>query len=131
MGLLTKKGEERALDQIENLLGRSVTVHGDLKAEGAFRIDGTIEGSIESATAIVIGESGVVRGDLRARDIVIAGQVTGNVVCSNHLEIVATGKIEGDIQAKSVPVETGGVFCGTSRMGGDESSAPKRLASVQ
>jgi cytoskeletal protein CcmA (bactofilin family) len=104
-------------DAIENILGRSCVIRGDLTAEGAFRIDGTIEGSVESRGAVVVGESGVVRGGLHGTDVVIAGQVIGDVVCAGHLEILAKGKVEGDIEAKSVRIETGGVFCGTSRMG--------------
>jgi cytoskeletal protein CcmA (bactofilin family) len=110
--------KERAAEQIENVLGRSVVVHGDLKADGAFRIDGTIEGGVASKGAVYIGESGVVRGDVSGTDVVIAGQVTGNVSCSGHLEIVATGRVEGDLDAQSVRIETGGVFRGTSRMAG-------------
>ena len=45
-------------DAIENVLGRLCTVRGDLSAEGAFRIDGTVEGSVESRAAVVVGESG-------------------------------------------------------------------------
>lgn len=104
-------------DTIENILGRSCTVRGDLTAEGAFRIDGTVEGSVEARAAVVVGESGVVRGGLRGTDVVVAGQIYGDVICSGHLEILAKGKVEGDIAAKSVRIETGGVFCGTSRMG--------------
>ena len=128
MSFLSKKGEGRTVDQIENVIGRSAIVHGDLKAEGAFRIDGTIEGAVESTAGVVIGEAGVVRGDVRAADVVIAGQVIGNVMCTGHLEIVATGKVEGDIEAKSVRVETGGVFRGASRMG--EGASAARLTSV-
>ena len=51
-----------------------------------------------------------------------AGTVEGNVTCSGHLEILAKGKVDGDIDARSVRIETGGVFCGTSRMG-DQASA--------
>ena len=117
-------------DQIENVLGRSLVVHGDLKADGAFRIDGTVEGSVISKGAVYIGESGVVRGDVAGSDVVIAGQVAGNVSCTGHLEIVASGKIEGDLDAKSVRIETGGVFRGTSRMAGSEKESPGRLSSV-
>ena len=92
---------------------------GDLSADGAFRIDGTVEGSVDSRAAVVIGESGVVRGGLRGTDVVVAGHVFGNVTCSGHLEILAKGKVEGDIDAKSMRIETGGVFRGTSRMGGE------------
>ena len=105
-------------DAIENILGQSCVVRGDLTAEGAFRIDGTIEGSVESHASVVVGESGVIRGGLRGTDVVIAGTVQGDVSCEGHLEILAKGTVEGDIEAKSVRIETGGVFRGTSRMGG-------------
>ena len=114
-------------DTMENILGRSCTVRGDLTAEGAFRIDGTIEGSVESRAAVVIGESGVVRGGVRGTDVVVAGTVIGDVACSGHLEILAKGRIEGDISARSMRIETGGVFRGTSSMGdGRDAEAPAR-----
>ena len=116
----SKKPEGAATksDVIENIVGRSCTIRGDLAAEGAFRIDGTIDGSVESQASVVVGETGIIRGGVRGTDVVIAGTVQGDVSCSGHLEILAKGKIEGDIQAKSMRIETGGVFCGTSRMGG-------------
>src|SRR5204863_7383491 len=98
-------------------------IRGDLTADGGFRIDGTVEGNVESKAAVVVGESGVVRGDLRGTDLVIAGTIQGNVTCSGHLEILAKGRIEGDIDAKSVRIETGGVFRGTSHMGDDAGRA--------
>jgi cytoskeletal protein CcmA (bactofilin family) len=124
-----------ATDQVENVLGRTAHVRGDLKAEGAFRVDGTVEGSVESKSSVVIGESGTVRGDVRGRDVVVAGSVQGNIVATGHLDIVASGRIEGDVDAQSVRIETGGVFRGTSRMGGDKAQsaddAPAHLASVK
>jgi cytoskeletal protein CcmA (bactofilin family) len=115
-----KKAEGAATksDAIENIIGRSCIIRGDLAAEGAFRIDGQIEGSVESHASIVIGETGVVRGGLRGSDVVIAGTVQGDVICTGHLEILAKGRVDGDIDARSMRIETGGVFCGTSRMGG-------------
>jgi cytoskeletal protein CcmA (bactofilin family) len=129
-----RSNRDKGSDQIENVLGKSLVVHGDLKADGAFRIDGTVEGSVESQGAVFIGESGVVRGDVRGRDVVIAGEVTGNVACSGHLEIVATGRVEGDLDAQSVRIETGGIFRGMSRMAGKsdekDGTVPPRLTSV-
>jgi cytoskeletal protein CcmA (bactofilin family) len=120
-------GRAASKEPIENVLGPSLTIRGDLTANGGFRIDGTVEGNVESKAAIVVGESGVVRGDVRGTDIVVAGQVMGNVSCTGHLEILAKGRIEGDIDAKSVRIETGGVFRGTSRMG-DESGRASVVA---
>ena len=118
MGWRSKDQSTRpARDPIENILGRSGFIRGDLSAEGAFRIDGTIEGSVASRAEVVIGETGVVRGDVAGSDVVVAGQIIGNVRCTGHLEILAKGKVEGDIAAQSVRIETGGVFRGTSFMG--------------
>jgi cytoskeletal protein CcmA (bactofilin family) len=131
MGWGSKKDSGRAgSEQIENVLGKSLVVHGDLKADGAFRIDGTVEGSVTSKSAVYIGEGGVVRGDVSGSDVVIAGQVSGNVTCTGHLEIVATGCVEGDLDAKSVRIETGGVFRGTSRMAGAAKEGAGRLSSA-
>ena len=105
------------VDKIENVVGRSCVVKGDLSAEGAFRVDGTIEGSVESKAAVVIAESGAVTGNIRAVDVLVAGKIHGNVSCSGHLDILRTGAIQGDIEAKSLRVETGGTFAGRSQMG--------------
>src|SRR5436853_6472067 len=49
MGWRSKsEGGSLASGEIENVLGRSLHVHGDLKADGAFRIDGTVDGAVES-----------------------------------------------------------------------------------
>jgi cytoskeletal protein CcmA (bactofilin family) len=112
-----QKEPSPTVDKIENVVGRSCIVHGDLAADGAFRVDGTIEGSVASKASVVVGESGTVKGNVRAVDVLLAGKIHGNVSCSGHLDIMNTGVIEGDIEAKSLRVEIGGVFAGTSRMG--------------
>ena len=118
MGWRSKDESTRpARDPIENVVGRSAFIRGELSAEGAFRIDGTIQGTVASRSEVVIGETGVVKGDVIGTDIVVAGQILGNVRCTGHLEILAKGKVEGDIVAQSVRIETGGVFRGTSFMG--------------
>jgi cytoskeletal protein CcmA (bactofilin family) len=125
MSWRSRKESEPAVDNIENLVGRSCTVRGDLSAEGVFRIDGTVEGSVETKTSVVVGESGTVTGNIRATDVVVAGRIHGNVCCTGHLEIVGTGIIEGDIAAKSLRIEIGGVFSGTSNMGPRPNGGPK------
>src|SRR5205809_703145 len=67
MGWRSKTESNTTRDPIENILGRSSMIQGDLSADGAFRIDGTIEGSVTSRAAVVIGESGVVSGEVLGR----------------------------------------------------------------
>lgn len=104
-------------EEIGNILEASTVIKGDLRSDRGFRIDGTIEGSVESNGAIVIGESGAVNGDVRGGDVIVVGRVDGNIHASGHLDIRSSGKVVGDVKAKSFRIETGGVFLGTSRMG--------------
>ena len=59
-------------DQFENILGRTSLCRGDLTSDGAYRIDGWVEGSVESGSAVVIGESGAVRGKPDVRPLVVS-----------------------------------------------------------
>jgi cytoskeletal protein CcmA (bactofilin family) len=109
--------QQQSSEEIGNILEASTVVKGDLKSDRGFRIDGTIEGSVESNGAIVIGESGAVDGNVRGGDVIVVGRVDGNILATGHLDIRSTGKVVGDVKAKSFRIETGGVFLGTSRMG--------------
>jgi cytoskeletal protein CcmA (bactofilin family) len=116
----TKKSnpqQQHSTEEIGNILEASTVVRGDLKSDRGFRIDGTIEGSLESSGAIVIGETGAVHGDVRGGDVIVVGRVEGNILAKGHLDIRSTGRVVGDIKAASFRIETGGVFHGTSRMG--------------
>lgn len=123
------KGNARR-DQIENVLGPTSLVRGNLSADGAYRIDGWVEGAVESRSTIVIGETGAVRGDVTGLEIVVAGKIIGNVSCAGHLEILATGKVDGDIVAQSIRIETGGVFRGTSHMKGLSTTVEEEFGEV-
>ena len=119
MGWGEKKqsSSRQVTEEIANLLEASTVIRGDLKSDRGFRIDGRIEGSVESAAAIVIGESGVVTGDVYGTDVIVVGRVDGNIRATGHLDIRPTGTVIGDVMASSIRIETGGVFRGTSRMG--------------
>jgi cytoskeletal protein CcmA (bactofilin family) len=112
-----KNAHAGSTGEIGNILEASSVVHGDLRSDRGFRIDGKVEGSIESSAAIVIGESGKVTGDVRGADVIVVGRVEGNIHATGHLDIRATGKVIGDVSAVSFRIETGGVFLGTSHMG--------------
>ena len=84
---------------------------GTLNIQGALRVDGKLDGTVDNASHIVVGEHGVVVGDLTAKSIVVSGSVQGDI-CADNLQIFAGAKIEGDIRAKVMSVEAGSVIKG-------------------
>ena len=65
---------------------------------------------------IFIGNTGIVEADVEAKNIVIQGEVNGNVKAHQQLEIHPTGKLIGDCTAASIDIKEGAVFEGRSNM---------------
>jgi cytoskeletal protein CcmA (bactofilin family) len=110
--------------EVQSTIGTGTRVLGDLKGPGGFRIDGTVEGAVESDGPVVVGEGGTVEGSVHGRDVVILGAVRGDVQASGHLEIGPKGKVIGDMSVGSFRMHKGGVFRGTSRMPTGEDPKP-------
>lgn len=87
-------------------------------------VDGKLEGSIDSKAEVIIGQSGVVDGEIKARRILVSGSFFGKIE-AERLEIVASGKVTGEVSVAQLIVESGAHFNGTSRILGDE--PPRRI----
>ena len=125
-----KKHIDNPSGDIETIIGGNTSIIGKIKSEGNVRIDGHIGGDVEAVGDVVIGESGTVEGDIKARGLIIAGTVTGNVGCSENLNIHATGQLIGDVRVRSLIITDGGVFRGRSEMDVRSGGVSQELAPV-
>jgi len=100
----------------DTLIGEGTSFEGKIKSEAGIRVEGRMEGDIDCEGDVTIGENGVARSNIKARAVVIAGQVVGNVSASAKLTIKATGQLHGNLSAQELSIESGGIFQGTSKM---------------
>jgi len=103
-------------DQVETLIGQETQVKGTVNAGGTLRVDGQVEGEITAKGDVVIGETGNVKAQIRARSATIAGSVYGNVEVTDKLELAPTGKLYGDIKTGVLIIGEGAVFKGACEM---------------
>jgi cytoskeletal protein CcmA (bactofilin family) len=76
-------------------------------------VDGRVEGTVTlSESRLTVGPTAHVAADLSARDVIVLGQVNGNVVASGRVELRAGCVMEGDIRALRLAVEDNAVFRG-------------------
>lgn len=61
--------------QVETIIGRETAIKGTVTANAGIRIDGRLEGDVVSFGDVVIGETGCITGQIKARNAVIAGSV--------------------------------------------------------
>lgn len=99
-----------------SLLSRNVNINGEIQGQENLHVDGRIKGAIKLDGDIIIGNSGNVEADIEAENIVIQGQVTGNITARQQLEIQPSGKLIGDCTARSIDIKEGAVFEGRSNM---------------
>lgn len=86
---------------------------GEIKGSGSLLINGTVEGDVNLAGyRVIIGRDGKVTGDITARDIIVLGNVRGNVSATDRVDIRAEGMLSGDIAATRISIEDGAYFKG-------------------
>jgi cytoskeletal protein CcmA (bactofilin family) len=99
------------------ILSEGVVLDGKLNSKGNVRVDGTINGDIQAAGNITIGEHGEITGEVKAQIIIIGGKISGTVIASEKIVLESSSKLKGDLITKILVVEEGAVFDGKSAMG--------------
>lgn len=98
---------------IKNILSSGSSIQGEFIVTGSVRLDGDFTGKLISPeSTVIIGKKSKVKSDLKAKDIIIAGQVKGNIEVSRKLTILKTGKLTGDLSSPSLIMEEGCSFHG-------------------
>lgn len=105
-----------------NVLGEGTTIEGSIVSTGDLRIDGKVNGNVHTQGKCVLGVSGSITGDIKAKSCDISGIVTGNIKVTDTLFLKGTGIIDGDINISKIVVEIGGQINGACSMGSDVSS---------
>jgi cytoskeletal protein CcmA (bactofilin family) len=91
-----------------------VVLRGELSANEDLLIEGQFEGTIALEDhCLTVGADGQVKAEIRARQVVIQGTVSGNVMAREKVEIRRSGHIVGDLMAGAVAIEEGAYFKGS------------------
>ena len=101
----------------KNLIGNGTTIKGDIESNGDIRIDGHLIGSLKSNGKVVIGQTGVMEGDLTCKQAEVSGVVKGNINTEELTAFKATSKVEVDLTTKQLLIEVGAQFTGKCAMG--------------
>jgi cytoskeletal protein CcmA (bactofilin family) len=102
-----------AVENAPARIGKTVLICGEVKGSEDLIVDGRIEGTVTlPESRLTIGPSANVAADLSAKDVLILGQVKGNVLASGRVELRAGCNVEGDIRALRLAVEDNAVFRG-------------------
>ncbi|MEN6311529.1 MAG: polymer-forming cytoskeletal protein [Acidobacteriota bacterium] len=103
------KDKPRELNEtrLAGLIDMESNFQGDLVFKGSFRIEGNFKGTIASDSLLVIGEKGKVEADVKVGQLVINGEIHGNLVATDRIEIHGKGRVYGTVTTPRLIVEEG------------------------
>ena len=97
---------------INTIIGSGSAVSGDVKVNGFIRVDGDIDGNLESTGNIIVGNKARINGNVTALATVVGGIVIGDIYAPNGIKLLSSSAVIGDICTKNLEIEENVIFHG-------------------
>jgi len=97
-------------------LGPGVVIQGELTGNEPVLVEGRFQGKIVLSRDLTIAKGARVEAEVRATNVLIYGEVVGNVFAAERVVIMETGQVRGDITAARVSINDGAQFRGGIKM---------------
>ncbi|WCL49512.1 bactofilin family protein [Leptospira sp. GIMC2001] len=98
---------------VNSIIGEGAEFTGEFRLSGLIRIDGIFKGLIVTDGKVLVGKSGVVDTDIRAKVVVAGGEVRGNIYATERVTLLSSCRLTGDIVTPRLIIEEGVVFQGS------------------
>jgi len=94
------------------VFGKSMKIIGEVSSDEDLQLDGDLEGKLTLKSRLTIGPSSTVKANIKAKEVVVAGTVHGNVEAENRITLRTGANLVGDIKTAGIVIEDGAYFKG-------------------
>lgn len=101
---------------VSAFIGKGVDFKGTIIYNGTVRIDGSLEGEVQTDGVLLIGEEAVLKAKVTAGTVVCKGKITGDVTATEKIRLRAPAVLSGGVRAPMLSIEEGVLFNGTIEM---------------
>jgi cytoskeletal protein CcmA (bactofilin family) len=99
------------------LLAKGVLLTGEIHVEGTVRIDGRLDGEIQTKGQVIIGEDGLVQGTITAGTVISSGRIKAKVTATERVQLLKTATLIGEVHSPVLIMEEGARIQGVTDMG--------------
>ena len=119
--------------EAEKVLDVDASMQGTLifKDSVNLKINGRFEGVLNTKGNLMIGEHAIVNADITGESIVIAGNVSGNIMALKDLKLIAPAVVSGDIKTPLLSIAEGAMFDGNSKMSTRKQDYPENIMNAE
>ncbi len=102
---------------INAFVGKGVEFRGTLTYDGTIRIDGSLEGEVQTEGCLLVGQGAVVTAKITAGTVICKGTIIGDVIAKEKVHLRSPGVLKGSVTTPKLSLEEGVLFNGTIEMG--------------
>ena len=117
--------------RIDTLIGQGTVIDGDLEFSGGLHVDGKIIGNVMaqegSDAMLILSEFGCIEGEVKVPNMVLNGEIIGDVFGSQRVELAAKSRINGSVYYNLIEMAIGAEVNGGLVHESSEALAPRRL----
>ena len=96
------------------VIGKAVRIVGDVISGEDLFIDGEVQGTLQAKDSrLTIGPNGKARSDVKAREVIVQGQVQGNIEAREKITIRKEGSVVGNLRTAGINIEDEAYFKGS------------------
>lgn len=96
-----------------SIVCKGISIRGEVTGTEDFQIDGEVNGTVQmSGGRVMIGPEGRVTGNIDAREIIVRGELKGNLRAGERILVGRTGIWRGDGVSPRLGIEEGAVVKG-------------------
>ncbi len=111
------KKDKANYDRPTTIIGKdTVLKSGQLESKASVQVNGTVIADMNIATSLVIGQKGLVEGNVTASFVLVAGKIIGDVNVINQIHLTKTAVIVGNITCQSIVIDEGAKIDGNFSM---------------
>ena len=122
-----KPAPKERIDMKESLIAAGLTIEGKINGNGHVRVAGKFKGDIQVEGNLHVDAGARVEGQVRASEVIISGDLQGNIDGAKRVELQQGGSITGDVKAGSFTVAPGSRMRGAVDFGFDDSAKAATL----
>ena len=108
-----------SLERLEKAarLGPASLFRGEMTSKEGLLVQGQFQGKIDlPENDLLVAESGKLEAEINVRNVIVRGEVSGNIHASGRITIEKTGRMKGDLSALLISIEDGAQFKGSVRI---------------
>ena len=81
---------------INTIIGKGSSIKGDMHINGFVRLDGDIDGSLETDGNVIVGDNARIKGNVKAKSVIVGGIVVGNIIAQENVKLLSEAAVLGD-----------------------------------